>query len=263
MDLGLHDRVFLVTGGSSGLGFAGARTLTAEGARVVVAARDPEQLRRAVDDLGHERALGLTADLADPTAAERLVATTIARYGRLDGALISVGGPPAGSAMNTTDSDWTTAFQSVFLGPLRVARAAATAIAESPEMKSAVHGTSGSIVLVLSTSAFSPIPDLAISNGLRPGLAMLTKQLGDELGPLGIRVNAIAPGRFATDRVFDLDAGRGAPLEVRQQFENAIPLRRYGDPEEFGALAAFILSPRASYLTGTVTTLDGGASRQP
>ncbi len=260
MDLDLRDRVFLVTGGSAGLGFAGARALTAEGARVVIAARDPAQVERSVAELEPGGALGLQADLADPGVAERLTEAAVARFGRIDGSLISVGGPPPGTALGVDDKSWTAAFQSVFLGSLRVARAVADAL---PTDAASPVGTTGSLLFVLSTSAFSPIPDLAISNGLRPGLAMLTKQLADELGPRGIRVNAVAPGRFATERVRTLDASRGDPHLVRKGFEAAIPLGRYGEPAEFGALAAFVLSPRASYLTGTVVTLDGGASRQP
>lgn len=260
MDLDLRDRVFLVTGGSAGLGLAGARALTAEGARVVIAARDTEQVEQAVAEFEPGSAIGLQADLAEPSVAARLTEAAQAHFGRIDGSLVSVGGPPPGTALGVDDRSWTDAFQSVFLGPLRIARAIAGAL---PANAASPVGTTGSVLLVLSTSAFSPIPDLAISNGLRPGLAMLTKQLADELGPRGIRVNAIAPGRFATERVRSLDASRGDPHLVRQQFESAIPLGRYGEPDEFGALAAFILSPRASYLTGTVVTLDGGASRQP
>jgi 3-oxoacyl-[acyl-carrier protein] reductase len=113
-------------------------------------------------------------------------------------------------------------------------------------------------VLVLSTSAKMPVGNLAVSNGLRPGLAMLAKTLADELGPRGIRVNGLLPGRVDTDRVRSLD---GPDPAVRAAHEGTIPLRRYGDPAEFGRVAAFLLSPAASYVTGAMVPVDGGIGR--
>jgi 3-oxoacyl-[acyl-carrier protein] reductase len=242
MDLGLRDRAYLLTGASRGLGLATATQLVEEGASVVVAARNEEDVARVADELG---CVGLSADLADPAAAERLVAQTVASYGRIDGALVSVGGPPAGPALSITDEQWTGAFDSVFLGAVRVIRAVVDA-----------GGTS--IVLVLSTSAKMPIGNLAVSNGLRPGLAMLAKTLADELGPRGVRVNGLLPGRVDTERVQSLD---GPDPAVRAAHEAGIPLRRYGEPAEFGRVAAFLLSPAASYVTGAMVPVDGGIGR--
>lgn len=251
MDLGLEGRVYLVTGGSRGLGFATAGVLVAEGARVVLAARDEASVTEAAHKLGQDVAVGLAEDLGKPGTAERLVAAANARFGQLDGALISVGGPPAGTAMDTTDEQWRTGFETVFLGAVRTARAAANGL-----------GDGGSICLVLSSSVRAPIPGLAVSNGLRPGLAMVAKSLADELGPRGVRVNALLPGRIATDRVRELDSLGGAdPEENRAKHSLAIPLRRYGEPTEFGRAAAFLLSPAASYLTGVMLPVDGGALR--
>lgn len=259
MDLGLAGRVYVVTGGSRGLGLAAAAALVAEGAKVVLAARDQDQLAAATSGLGGaDCAVGLSGDLADEGAAERMVAAAVARFGRLDGAVLSTGGPQAGTATATTDAVWREAFESAFLGPLRVARACATAMTDDPAARS---GTGGALMFVLSTSAREPIPGLAASNGLRPGLAGLVKDLADELGARGLRVNAIMPGRIATDRTFALDARVGAPDVVRRRREAAIPLGRYGEPEEFGQVAAFLLSPAASYLTGAVLPVDGGLLR--
>ena len=248
MDLGLRDRVYVVTGGSRGLGLATAQALAADGARVVLSARDAAAVAAAVAGRGAGNAAGLAADLADPAAAGQLVAAARATFGRLDGALISVGGPPGGT--DVTDDAWRAAFESVFLGAVRLARTLGSELGEG-----------GSIAFVLSTSVRSPIDSLALSNGLRPGLAGVAKSLADELGPRGIRVNGLLPGRIATGRVRELDARRGAPEEVRAEHSEGIPLRRYGTPEEFGRVAAFVLSPAASYLSGAMIPVEGGALR--
>jgi len=249
VDLGLRDRTYIVTGASAGLGFATAKALAAEGARLVISSRSEESISRAAAELG-ENVVGISVDNADPESAERLAATAIAKWGALHGALISVGGPRPGTALDTDEEDWRNAFDSVFLGGLRIARSVARAGSE---------GTS--IAFVLSSSVKSPIPGLAISNGLRPGLAMVAKTLADELGPNGTRVNGLMPGRISTDRLKELDAKGGDPEAARRASEKTIPLRRYGTPDEFGRVAAFVLSPAASYITGTIIPIDGGALR--
>jgi 3-oxoacyl-[acyl-carrier protein] reductase len=241
VDLGLRDRVYLVTGGSRGLGLATAQALVEDGARVVLAARDPSRVHAAAERLG---AVGVPADLGDPATPPLLVAAAQEAYGRLDGALVSVGGPPPGSALGVTDAQWQAAFDSVFLGAVRTCRAVVGGL--PPE--------GGALALVLSTSVKAPISGLAASNGLRPGLAMLAKTMADELGPRGVRVNGLLPGRVLTDRLREL--GLAADEEPQD-----IPLRRYGDPAEFGRVAAFVLSPAASYVTGTMITVDGGYAR--
>jgi 3-oxoacyl-[acyl-carrier protein] reductase len=121
------------------------------------------------------------------------------------------------------------------------------------------RGAGGSIVFVLAASVRVPLVELAIANGLFPGLAGVVKTMAEELGPAGIRVNALLPVRIATDRVRELDALQGDPDEVRARLSEHIPLRRYGEPEEFGRAAAFVLSPAASYITGAMIPVDGGA----
>ncbi|TDW86268.1 MULTISPECIES: SDR family oxidoreductase [Kribbella] len=255
MDLGLRDRTYIVTGASAGLGFATAKALAAEGARLVISSRNEESIARAAAELNAlpgpgGNVVGISVDNADPDSAERLAATAIAKWGELHGALISVGGPRAGTALDTDEEDWRSAFDSVFLGGLRIARAVARAGAEDT-----------SIAFVLSSSVKSPIAGLAISNGLRPGLAMVAKTLADELGPNGMRVNGLMPGRIATDRLKELDGKSGDPEAARRASEKTIPLRRYGSPDEFGRVAAFVLSPAASYVTGAIIPIDGGALR--
>jgi 3-oxoacyl-[acyl-carrier protein] reductase len=153
--------------------------------------------------------------------------------------------------LGTTDDQWRSAFDQVFLAALRVSRAV-VAHATAPDL---------ALAWVLSTSVRSPLPGLATSNGLRPGLGMLVKQLADELGPTGGRVVGLLPGRVETERTRALDAADADPVAARAAREAAIPLRRYGAPEELARVAAFVLSPAASYLTGCVVPVDGGALR--
>lgn len=249
MDLGLADHTYIVTGGTRGLGRATAEVLVAEGARVVISSRSKESVDDTVDALGSS-AIGVATDNADPKTPERLVAAARDRFGRLDGALISVGGPPAGPISERTEDEWRAAFDSVFLGAMRLATTVADAL---------TYG--GSIAFVLSSSVKGPIPNLGISNGLRPGLAMAAKTLADELGPRGIRVNGLLPGRVDTERVQELDELSGDAAGAKEKHLTTIPLRRYGDPDEFGRAAAFVLSPAASYVSGVMLPVDGGLIR--
>jgi 3-oxoacyl-[acyl-carrier protein] reductase len=269
MDLGLSDRVYLVTGGSRGLGFAAAEALIADGARVVLSAPHEATASAAAARLSQNAATpgGVTwvvADNSDPATPDRLIAAAKDRFGRLDGALISVGGTPPGTIATTPDDAWRSAFESVFLGAVRLARVLAADVSdESEELSGTVSmtGTGRSLVFVLASSVRVPLAQLPISNGLFPGLAGVVKTLANELGPNGVRVNGLLPVRIATDRVREFDALSGDPDEVRARESERIPLRRYGEPEEFGRAAAFLLSPAASYITGAMIPVDGGAIR--
>ncbi|WP_326724010.1 MULTISPECIES: SDR family oxidoreductase [unclassified Streptomyces] len=246
MDLGLKDRVYVVTGATRGLGNAAARELVADGAKVIITGRDEKTVTEAATALG-PNAVGVAADNSDPAAAAQLVKAARQHFHRFDGILISVGGPAPGFVADNTDEQWTAAFESVFLGAVRLARTAAAELGEG-----------GVIGFVLSASVHEPIPGLTISNGLRPGLAGFAKSLADELGPRGIRVIGLLPSRIDTDRVRELDGLSPDPDATRAANESRIPLRRYGTPDEFGRTAAFLLSPAASYLTGIMLPVDGG-----
>jgi 3-oxoacyl-[acyl-carrier protein] reductase len=249
MDLGLKNRVYVLTGATRGLGHAVARELVADGAKVVVTGRDEKRAAEAAAELG-PNAAGVAVDNSDPRAPHQLIATARKLFGGFDGILISVGGPPAGNVAATTDEQWQAAFETVFLGAVRLARAAAAELQPG-----------GSIGFVLSGTAHEPAPGMAISNGLRPGLAGFAKSLADELGPRGIRVVGLLPGRIGTARMRELDGLSPDPDAKRATNESAIPLRRYGTPEEFGRTGAFMLSPAASYVTGVTVSVDGGARR--
>lgn len=249
MDLGLRDRVYLLTGASKGLGLATAQVLVDDGAKVVISSRSQESVDSAVATLG-PLATGIAVDNADPTAPQQLISAARDTFGRLDGALISVGGPPAGAILERTEDEWRSSFEDVFLGAIRLAVTVAQDL-----------GDGGSIAFVLSTSVKAPIEGLGISNGLRPGLAMAAKNLADELGPRGIRVNGLLPGKIDTERVREIDALTDDPEATRAANEQSLPLRRYGRPEEFGRAAAFLLSPASSFLTGVMLPVDGGMTR--
>jgi 3-oxoacyl-[acyl-carrier protein] reductase len=251
MDLGLTDRVYVLTGASKGLGFATAQALVADGAKVVISSRDKNRVDEAVVELGGaSRAVGTAADLADPATAPELVDLARAQFGRFDGALISVGGPSPGTAAAMSDEQWREAFETVFLGTVRAARTFTAALTAG-----------GAIAFVLSTSARTPIPGLGLSNGLRPGLAGVAKDMADEFGPRGVRVLSLLPGRLLTDRNRELFAAAGDSAEAEATAAATVPLRRLGEPAEFGRVAAFLLSPAASYLSGLSVPVDGGALR--
>jgi len=242
MDLELADKSFIVTGGTDGLGLATVKCLIAEGANVLVTGRTEEKFLRARATLGEraDKIAFLSGDNADAELPSRLRTAVMERWGRLDGLLVSVGGPPTGKALTTNDDAWRGAFESVFLGAVRFVRDL-----------SAVMSDGGAIALVLAISAKEAAPAFPISTGLRPGLALLAKNFADELGPRNIRVNTLLPGMFGTERVKQVLANQKPPT-------SNLALKRIGDPAEFGRMATVLLSSAASYVTGAAIGIDGG-----
>lgn len=250
MNDGMGEKAFVVSGASDGLGWASAQALVADGARVLICSRDRARIDSAAARLGApDRVRAVVADLGAPDAATRLVGACLEAFGRLDGAVISVGGPPAGVVAELTDQAWRDSFETIFLGTLRLAR-------------TVCEGARGrAVTVILSTSVRGPIPNLGLSNGLRPGLAGALTSLADDVGPDGNRVTMILPGRIDTDRITTLEASQPDPAGFREVMRQSIPLRRYGRPEEVGKVAAFLVSPAASYLTGVALAVDGGMTR--
>ncbi|MGQ9889204.1 MAG: SDR family oxidoreductase [Aggregatilineales bacterium] len=258
MDLGLKDRVALVAAASKGLGYGVARALAAEGARVSICSRSAEAVRAAADRLAAETgapAMGIACDVTDSAALQAWVDQTVAAWGRVDALLVNAGGPPAGLFVELSDAQWQAAFELNLLSAVRLIRAALP------------HMAPGSaIVTITSAAAREPVARLALSNVMRAGVAGLVKTLADELAPQGIRVNNLLPGRLDTERVAQLDQHTadklGIPFdEARARAVAAIPLGRLGTIDEFGAAAAFLLSPAASFITGASLRVDGGMMR--
>ncbi|MEA2432364.1 MAG: 3-oxoacyl-[acyl-carrier protein] reductase [Thermoleophilaceae bacterium] len=250
MDLGLRGRSFVVGGGARGLGRATADVLVAEGASVLLLGRDADALESACSALG-ERASWLEADMADPEFPGQLREAAEERFGgSLDGLLLNAGGPPPGDALTLTDEQWRGAYELLLGGPLRLLRELVPLFSDA-----------ASVVWIGSSSWRQPIPGLDASNAFRPGIAALVKVLARELAPR-VRFVGMAPGRVDTDRVRSLDSSRaersGDSIEdVRAASEAEIPMGRYGKPEEFGRVAAFLLSPAASYVSGSTVQVDG------
>ena len=252
MDLGLGGARALIGGGSGGLGGAIAETLGAEGARIGLIGRPGEKLEAAAARLG---GLAVPADLSTPDGPAVAVETAVAAFGGLDLLVVNSGGPPLGRFDELDEATWQVAIDGTLWSAIRLLRAAL------PHLRA---GREPAILVVLSSSVREPIPGLTTSNLIRPGLAGLIKSMVEEIVP--VRINGLATGRFATERIAQLDAARAASTnvaveEIQRRTIDRIPLGRYGEPLEFGRVAAFLLSPAASYVTGAIVPVDGGMIR--
>jgi 3-oxoacyl-[acyl-carrier protein] reductase len=244
VDLGLRGRTAIVCGASSGLGLASAEALAAEGANVSMFARRRDTLQRESERIG---ALGVRGDVALPGDLERLVTTTLEAFGGIDILVWNSGGPPAGKAVEIDDERLEAAFESLLLAAVRLVRLCLPYLEQSE---------AGRIVFITSLAAKEPTAHLALSNTIRPGVIGYAKSLARELGPAGITVNCVAPGRIATPRLTELYGDHPPPEQLAE-----IPLGRWGEPKEFGDVVCFVASERASYLNGITIGVDGGLGR--
>ncbi len=237
-----------------------ARALAAEGANVAVAARASDRLTEIATDIG---GLAIDVDLSATDGPVEAVSRAVEHLGGLDALLVNMGGPPAGTFADVTDEQWQRAIDMTMWSTIRLLRAALPYLGESRvgDAVGVPQPSAGAICVILSSSVREPIPALTTSNLLRPGLVGLIKSLVPEIAP--VRINGIAPGRVATDRIVTLDEGRARAAnitveQVQQQSIARIPMGRYGDAAEVGRVAAFLLSPAASYVSGAIVPVDGG-----
>jgi len=259
MHLNLTGKRALVTAASRGLGFATALGLAREGTALVICSRDEARITEAAQKIRAEtgtRVEALVADVSSADEAARLVGHAVSALGGLDILVHNAGGPPAGEFLSLSDAQWQKAFDQNLMSLVRLVNAAV------PELKKAGGGR---ILTIASSSIKQPIPGLVLSNAFRTGVYGLVKTLARELGPAGILLNVVAPGRIQTERIEELDNAmatrRGVDLQqVKKESVASIPLGRLGTPEEFANLLVFLASDAGRYISGQAIIVDGGAT---
>ena len=244
MDLGLRGRTAIVSGASSGLGLATAESLAAEGANVTMFARRRDVLEREADRIG---ALAVRGDVTNPRHLMDVVDRTLEAFGGIDVLVWNGGGPPPGPATDVTPQSLEHAFELLFAPAVRLVQLCLPHLEKSE---------SGRILMLTSVAVKEPTENLALSNAVRPGLTGWAKSLARELGPRGITVNCVAPGRIDTARLAQLYPEGPTEADLR-----SIPLGRWGTPREFGDVVCFLASDRAGYVNGITLTVDGGLAR--
>ncbi len=260
MELGLDGKVALVCASSQGLGFAVAEELASQGTTIILNARHDDTLQDAcsrVREGNAVRVFGIPGDLSKADDVERIVAGGIERFGRIDILVTNVGGPPAGTFESLSREQWRQATDLLLSSVLDLTRLVL------PGMKERGWGR---ILNITSIASKQPVANLMLSNALRAGIAGFSKTLASEVAPFGVTVNNILPGYTRTERLEELieflsEKEGISSDEVRNRWETEIPMKRLGEPAEFAALAAFLVSERASYITGTSVAVDGGWTR--
>ena len=257
MDLGLKGKVALVAASSKGLGRAVAEELATEGADLVLCARGKDTLEQTAESIRTKagvKVVAVAADVSDPKDAARVVKAAFDEFGRVDILVTNSGGPPSGPFESFTPEMWDSATRLLLKSAVELTRAVL------PGMKERRWGR---ILNVTSIAAKQPIEGLMLSNSLRAAVIGFARTLANEVAPFGVTVNNLLPGYTRTDRVQELARAAGAKTggsntDVVSKWEKEIPMGRLGEPREFAALAAFLASERASYITGSSIAVDGG-----
>jgi len=244
VDLGLRGRTAIVCGASAGIGLACAESLAAEGANVAMLARRRDELQRQADRIG---GLAVRGDVTNPRHLAELVEKTLEAFGGIDILVLNSGGPPRNRAVDVTDEQIEDAVALLLLSAVRLVRLC------RPHLEQSGHGR---VIAITSSTVKEPLETLALSSAVRPGVTGWLKALSRDLGPSGVTVNAVAPGRIDTDRIKEV-----YPDGPTEEDLATIPLRRLGDPRELGDVVAFLASDRAAYLTGATIAVDGGLMR--
>jgi 3-oxoacyl-[acyl-carrier protein] reductase len=260
MDLGIKDRVALVTASSKGLGMQAARTLAAEGAKLSICARGKDALEKTAATLKEEfgaDVLSTVCDLTDEKSARELVKKTADHFGRVEILVVNCGGPPSGTFLDHDADRWRSAVELNLMSAIYLVQEAV------PLM---IPKRWGRIVFSTSISVKQPIDGLILSNSVRAAVVGLSRTLANELGQHGILVNSVCPGFFLTDRVKELAENNAKkagsrPQDFIDRWAGQSVLGRVAEPEEFGPLVAFLCSQKAGYITGTTIAIDGGFSR--
>ena len=253
MHINLSGRNALVLGGNKGIGLGIARGLVAAGARTILTSRSLADAGAAAESLG-SLAHGLACDTGDMDSVDALHEAATAHFRPVDILVLNSGGPPPGSATGVASAQWRASFDSMFVGLVRLADLIL------PTMRANGHGR---VLSVISSGVIEPIPNLAISNAIRPALVGWMKTLSNEVAKDGVTVNAIAPGRIETDRLTAIDSANAARQnrtmeEIRALAMARIPAGRYGTVDEFASAAVFLASDQASFITGSILRVDGG-----
>jgi 3-oxoacyl-[acyl-carrier protein] reductase len=244
VDLGLRGRTAIVCGGSAGMGLASAEALASEGANVVMLARRREPLEREAERIG---ALPVRGDVSNMADLKRVVEKTVQAFDGVDILVNNSGGPPRGNSLELTDDAIEVAIELLLLSVIRLTGLCLPYLGKS---------RAGRVINITSSTVREPVDNLALSNIVRPGVIGWAKSLARDLGPQGITVNSIAPGRIDTERLKEVYPNGPTESDLA-----AIPLRRLGEPKEVGDVICFLASQRASYVTGTVIPVDGGLTR--